>query len=1064
MKPSTPEGSLPEDHLRRVLESAKDYAIFSMDGSGTVTSWNAGAERIFGYSAEQIVGANVRVLWTPEDQAEDAHLNEIKAAARDGAAEDKRWHLRRDGSRFFASGMLRPMRDERGEISGFTKVCHDVTTQLTAEQELEQGRFQAAAALKAEQARLEELFRLSPAFMAVLRSADHVFELANDQYYRLIGHREIIGKTVREALPEVVEQGFVELLDSVYQTGKVIERRGERILVERTKGKPCEERYIDFVYQPNRDPDGAIIGIFVQGVDVTERERAEVTARRLASIVDSSDDAIVGKDLSSMVTSWNAGAERIFGYSAQEMVGQSIKRIIPAHLQHQEDEILARISSGQRVDHLETTRQTKGGELRDISVTISPIKDSGGKVVGVSKVARDITERKGAETRLRASEQRFRQLWATTTDAILIMDADQHIEYANPAVEQVFGFTPEEVMTQGLTLLMPERLHEPHRQGMKRYLATGKRKLDWRATEIPALHQGGYEFPIEIAFSHFHEEGRDLFAAFMRDITDRKQAQEALQRSESLFRELADAMPNIVWAAQPDGQVDYYNRRWYEFTGSDVGASGEGSWMPILHPADQQTARESWARSIETGEPYELEFRYRRESDGEYRWHLGRALPVRDGSGAIQRWFGTSTDIHDQKVLQQQNEQLLHSERAARGEAERASRMKDEFLATLSHELRTPLNAILGWVQILSGGGTPAAEDLTQGIEVIERNARAQAKIIEDLLDMSRIISGKIRLDVQRVELASITLAAVESIRPAAEAKGVALSAIIDPAAKPVSGDPNRLQQVFWNLLSNAVKFTPRGGKVQVLLERVNSHLELSVLDTGQGIRPEFLPHVFDRFRQADASTIRKHGGLGLGLAIVKQLVELHGGTVRVKSAGEGTGSTFIVALPLSPINDDDPEVSERRHPAAPSTLPLDFHSCIKLKGVKILVVDDELDARMLVRRLLHECDAIVRIAGSAEEAMDLIAAEVPEVIVSDIGMPGEDGYSLIRRVRALPPEKGGLTPAVALTAYARAEDRMRAVLAGFQMHIAKPVERAELLTMVSSLAARPAPPSARSE
>jgi PAS domain S-box-containing protein len=362
-------------------------------------------------------------------------------------------------------------------------------------------------------------------------------------------------------------QGFMKLLDSVFQTGRAVERRGERIFFQRTAGGPMEERYLDFVYQPNRDPAGAIIGVFVQGVDVTERELAEVSARRLASIVDSSDDAIVGHDLSSIVTSWNAGAERIFGYSAQEMIGQSFKRIVPANLQQQEDEILARISNGQRVEHLETTRQTKDGELRDVSVTISPIKDSAGSVVGISRVARDVTERKRAESMLRASEQRFRQLWTTTTDAIVIMDADQRIEYANPAVEQVFGFTPEEVMTGGLTLLMPERLHEAHRQGMKRYLATGKRKLDWRATEIPALHKGGYEFPLEIGFSHFHEEGRDLFAAFMRDITDRKQAQEALQRSESLFRELADAMPNIVWAAQPNGEVDYYNRRWYEFTG-----------------------------------------------------------------------------------------------------------------------------------------------------------------------------------------------------------------------------------------------------------------------------------------------------------------------------------------------------------------------------------------------------------------------------------------------------------------------------------------------------------------
>ena len=380
--------------------------------------------------------------------------------------------------------------------------------------------------------------------------------------------------------------------------------------------------------------------------------------------------------------------------------------------------------------------------------------------------------------------------------------------------------------------------------------------------------------------------------------------------------------------------------------------------------------------------------------------------------------------------------------------------MKDEFLATLSHELRTPLNAILGWSQILREGPLDA-DDLTQGINVIERNARAQTKIIEDLLDMSRIISGKVRIDVQQIDLAPIVEAAVESIRPAADAKGVRLQTVLDPMARPVSGDPNRLQQVFWNLLSNAVKFTPRDGRVQVVLERVNSHLEVSVTDTGEGIKAEFLPHVFDRFRQADATTTRRHGGLGLGLAIVKQLVELHGGSVRVKSGGAGQGSVFTVVLPLTVIHSAAEPKTERRHPESPGSVPLDLASGLDLNGVKVLVVDDEPDARALVSRFLKECKAVVQTAGSAEEALAMMQKEIPDVLVSDIGMPDQDGYALIQRVRALGAEHGGHVPALALTAYARAEDRMKAVLAGFQMHVAKPVEGAELLTMIASLAGR---------
>jgi CheY-like chemotaxis protein len=319
---------------------------------------------------------------------------------------------------------------------------------------------------------------------------------------------------------------------------------------------------------------------------------------------------------------------------------------------------------------------------------------------------------------------------------------------------------------------------------------------------------------------------------------------------------------------------------------------------------------------------------------------------------------------------------------------------------------------------------------------------------------MSRIVSGKVRLDVQKLDLSHVVRASVETVRPAASAKGVRLHAVIDPLAAPVSGDPNRLQQVFWNLLTNAVKFTPRGGQVQVKLERINSHLEVNVIDTGEGIDEKFLPFVFDRFRQADATTTRRHGGLGLGLAIVKQLVELHGGSVQVKSGGVGAGSTFTVLLPVMPVHVDPEPQGERRHPTTGAPPMLD-ETCAEIEGVKVLVVDDEPDARALVKRLLEDCKAVVATAGSADEAVKMIAQQRPDVIVSDIGMPGEDGYSLIKRVRALSPEAGGRTPAVALTAYARANDRMKAILAGFEQYLVKPVEPAELLTLVAVLAGK---------
>ncbi|MEJ7598719.1 MAG: ATP-binding protein [Kofleriaceae bacterium] len=392
---------------------------------------------------------------------------------------------------------------------------------------------------------------------------------------------------------------------------------------------------------------------------------------------------------------------------------------------------------------------------------------------------------------------------------------------------------------------------------------------------------------------------------------------------------------------------------------------------------------------------------------------------------------------------------LLASERATRAEVERVSLMKDEFLATLSHELRTPLNAVLGWSELLLSRVNDNPET-RRGLETIARNARAQAQLIEDLLDMNRIVSGKIRLDVQRIELSPILEAALDSVRPSAESKSIRIRQTFDPNAGPVFGDPNRLQQIVWNLLTNAVKFTPKGGKIDVLLQRVNSHIEIVVHDSGIGIRPEFLPHLFERFRQADSSTTRRYGGLGLGLSIVKQLVELHGGTVKAESPGKDQGATFHVSLPLRAVRDRAGSLSE--HPTS-KRLAASRVPDISLAGLKIVIVDDEPDARELVRAVLVEAVAEVYTAASADEALALVKTHRPDVIVSDIGMPDKDGYQFMRDVRGLSSSEGGRIPAIALTAFARSEDRTRAMLAGYQVHVSKPIEPQELIATVKSLA-----------
>jgi signal transduction histidine kinase/ActR/RegA family two-component response regulator len=397
---------------------------------------------------------------------------------------------------------------------------------------------------------------------------------------------------------------------------------------------------------------------------------------------------------------------------------------------------------------------------------------------------------------------------------------------------------------------------------------------------------------------------------------------------------------------------------------------------------------------------------------------------------------------------------LLERERSARAHAERMSDVKDEFLATLSHELRTPLSAILGWAYVLRSSKADE-EQVRQGLETIESNARIQTQLIEDLLDMSRITSGKVRLDVQPLEPVSFIEAALETVKPAADAKGIRIEKILDPAAGPISGDPGRLQQVIWNLLSNAIKFTPKDGKVQVLLERVNSHIEITVADTGMGIKPEFIAHVFERFKQADASTARRYGGLGLGLAIVKHLVELHGGTVQAASEGEGRGATFTVHLPVTLVQ-RRPYAEDRIHSNAPNAVSVQFKP-MDLSGLKILVVDDEGDARELIKHVLMDSKAEVLLAGSASEAVALVESERPHVLISDIGMPDVDGFELLKRVRALGETKGGRVPAIALTAFARSEDRTRALRAGFLAHLSKPVEPTELVATVATIAGRAA-------
>ncbi|HET7062318.1 MAG TPA: ATP-binding protein [Nitrosospira sp.] len=528
-----------------------------------------------------------------------------------------------------------------------------------------------------------------------------------------------------------------------------------------------------------------------------------------------------------------------------------------------------------------------------------------------------------------------------------------------------------------------------------------------------------------------------------RDVTARRQAEEAARETRDRLRFMSEVLPLKIFTAQADGNADYFNRQWVEYAGVTLERLLGWEWTKLISSDDANKSMERWRHSLQTGEAFQVDHRLR-HANGDYRWHLTRAQAKRAYNGSISMWVGSSIDIDAMKRADEERKQLLASERIARSEAEQVNRVKDEFLATLSHELRTPLNAILGWSQLILQGSMDE-QNVQRGMEIIERNARAQNKLIEDLLEMSRIISGKVSLDIHLLDLASIAHAAVESLTPLAEAKGIRIRNFINHATGKAAVDHNRVQQIICNLLSNAIKFTPGGGYVDIIVQRVGPHAEIAVKDSGIGIKPEFLKYVFERFRQADSSSTRRHGGLGLGLAIVKQLVLLHGGTVRAESEGEGQGSSFTVSLPLTPMGAEEIDAHDRQGR---------FTTCARFEfpGARILVIDDEEDSLELMREILAKCGAVVMAASSAAEALEIVKNEKPSVIISDIGMPDMDGYDFMREVRNLPDTQGGKARAIAVTGFVRPEDRADAVAAGYQMHFSKPVDPRQLVSAVGEL------------
>ncbi|MDM7914280.1 MAG: PAS domain S-box protein [Candidatus Eisenbacteria bacterium] len=700
---------------------------------------------------------------------------------------------------------------------------------------------------------------------------------------------------------------------------------------------------------------------------------------------------------------------------------------------------------------------TRDGQERWLRYSARKVHSSRGGAARIYGTARDITGRKKVEEALRQSEERYRSLALATSQVIWSTDDQGRMVEPIPGWSRITGQEFEQMRGFGW-LDAIDRADRPRVEEAWR-----------RSIELATSHES--EFRV-------HDAGGSLRTIHSRavpvlraggavrewvgtwaDVTDAREAEEATRLLASIVESTDDAvfsklLDGTILSWNPAAQ-ETYGYEPQEVIGRNVSLLVPPELIPEFHGILEKLSRGERIRQMET---------VRVRKDGS-RIHVSLTIsPLLDSDGKPAAASTITRDITARKLGEQERAQLLESEQAARAEAERVSRMKDEFFANLSHELRTPINAIYGWSQLLRSEGL-SPEDFRQALEVIERNARVQVELIEDLLDMSRIISGKLRLDVRRVELEPVIRAAVESVKPAADAKEIRIRTDLDPDAGPVAGDPARLQQIVWNLLTNAIKFTPHGGHTDVQLRRAGSHAEIVVSDTGIGIASEFLPSLFERFRQADMSTSRVHGGLGLGLAIVRHLTEMHGGTVTARSAGPNEGATFVVSIPIPSFRSDTPIAPAASGAVVGGREPHRFVEpwpLSTLDGVTVLAVDDDDDALQLLRRLLEEQRARVITAVNAGEALAQLRATRPDVLICDIGMPGEDGYTLIRKVRALPANQGGRVPAVALTAYARMEDRRQAIVSGFQIHVAKPVEPTELIAIVANLAGRSLPKSRR--
>jgi PAS domain S-box-containing protein len=871
---------------------------------------------------------------------------------------------------------------------------------------------------------------------------DYRYTTWNRAMERISGvkREDVLGKCALEIFPCLRETGEDKFyLEAISGRSVVADNRPYTIPQSGKRG------YFDGYYSPRHDENGEVIGGVAIIRDVTDRKLAEATAlddhKRLAFHVENTPLAVIEWNNDFKVLRWSPAAQRLFGWKSEEVLGKHFgdwEFVVPDDLDAV-SQVGQRQNEGQERHGISRNRNyTKLGNILHCEWYNSALYNDAGKLISVLSLVLDVTVAKRIEEALRKSEAQYRLLFESNPQPMWVYDVETlRFLAVNDAAISHYGYSRAEFLNMTIKDIRPPE----DVQLLSDYLASGSAALD-HAGEWRHRKKDGAVMNVQITASRLNFAGRSAEFVLAQDITERKQAETALRMSEDRYRDLVDNSHELICTHDLEGKVLSVNPWAARVLGLPreriVGTNIRDGLLP-----EYRAQFDDYLRTVKTEGSARGVMKVRTAA-GEIRlWEYYNTLRTEGVQTPIVR--GMAHDVTERR-------EALKREKEARLEAEAANRLKDEFLSTLSHELRTPLTAIVGWSELLLHDEV-APHKRREAIETIARNANSQGQLINDLLEVSRIITGKLRLEFAPCEIEPVIQAAVEGIRPTAEAKGVKLQILLEPNVGPIFGDRERLQQIVWNLLSNAVKFTRHGGQVQIKLQKSDEQVEVVVSDTGVGINSEFLPHVFERFRQADGSTTRNYGGLGLGLAIVRHLVELHGGTVWAESAGLNQGATFMVRFPSLVDSAHHFEVTELvKNPIAARDLRDRTRT---LNGLRVLVVDDEFDARALLTTMLEGSGAQVLAVSSTSEALDSMQSWKPDVLIADIGMPVEDGYSLIRRVRALPHERGGKTPALALTAYARTEDRSRALSEGYQVHLAKPVDRIQLATVVGGLCQR---------